>query len=206
MKYIVICFAFMALTFYELSGGDDFVPRKAELIAAAKAEQDAKEAAREMRLAAVEPDPVVVPAAVSDIALPKAQPASKVVREDIAQPKNPRAAVAVASGALQPTLISLEQSGEMFARPLTQLGAEPEDVRPRMVAQPLEPADMREVAGSRVNMRVGPGTSYGVLTSLPQGTSVEVIDSDGSGWVKLRAVEDDIIGWMAEYLLTEPTG
>jgi uncharacterized protein YgiM (DUF1202 family) len=111
-----------------------------------------------------------------------------------------------AQGAVPTTLISLEQSGKMFARPLTQLGATPAEARPRMITQPQPQADLREVAGSRVNMRSGPGTGYDVLTSLAQGTEVEVIESDGAGWVKLRAVDEDIVGWMAEYLLTEPTG
>jgi len=205
-KYIVLSFAFMAFAFYELSGGDDFIPRKAELIAAAKAEQEAKEAERAAQLARTERQPSTLPAVVAEVSLRTvSEPTTPVVTEDgdrpdVAQIKPD------ANAPLPTTLISLQQSGEMFARPLTQLGSTPEQARPPLNLQPLPPTDLREVAGSRVNMRVGPGTTYDVVTSLPQGTAVEVIDSDGDGWVKLRTVEEDQIGWMAEYLLSEPTG
>lgn len=203
-KYIVVSFAFMALAFYELSGGDDFTPRKAESIAAAKAEQEAKEQARATRRAQVTPDRVPLPTAVAEVAL-RTQPEPAVATQAApVQSAVQTADAADPEATLRTTLISLEQSGEMFARPISQLGATPEAVRPAYVPQPT--VDMREVAGSRVNMRVGPGTSFGVVTSLPQGTAVEVIDTDGSGWVKLRTVDEELVGWMAEYLLTEPTG
>lgn len=200
----------MALAFYELSGGDNFVPRKAELMAAAKAEQAKKDSDRQARLASVEPEQVQLPKAVEEVKLSKA-PDAVVTRAAVTDQNVTVATAALASeesaqGAVPTTLISLEQSGEMFARPLTQLGATPAEARPRMITQPQPQADLREVAGSRVNMRSGPGTGYDVLTSLTQGTEVEVIESDGAGWVKLRAVDEDIVGWMAEYLLTEPTG
>ena len=207
-KYIVISFAFMALAFYELSGGDDFTPRKAELIAEAKAAQEAKEADRAARLANVQPAPAPVPSAVSEVVLRTVpEPAVQVAVTPAAAPEPSTApAVRDANAPVPTTLISLEQSGAMFARPLTQLGSTPEQARPALVTQPQARADLREVAGSRVNMRLGPGTSYDIVTSLPQGTAVEVIDSDGSGWVKLRTIEEDQVGWMAEYLLSDPTG
>lgn len=60
---------------------------------------------------------------------------------------------------------------------------------------------MREVAGTRVNMRLGPGTGHSVVTQLSQGTEVEVLRAEG-GWLKLRVVDSKRIGWMADYLVT----
>ncbi len=202
-KYIVLSFAFMAFAFYELSGGDEFTPRKAELMAQAKA---AQEADRLARLANTQPARTALPPSVSDVALRTVSEPSVVAASNEGPSAEEVQTEIDANSEVPVTLISLEQSGAMFARPLTQLGATPEQARPPLVMRVLPPADLREVAGTRVNMRRGPGTAYDVVTSLPQGTAVEVIDADGSGWVKLRTVDEDFVGWMAEYLLSEPTG
>lgn len=71
----------------------------------------------------------------------------------------------------------------------------------------IEPAaeslnvDLRAVSGSRVNMRTGPGTDYGVLDKLVRGTQAEVIEVTGDGWARIRVVETGQVGWMAERLL-----
>ena len=72
------------------------------------------------------------------------------------------------------------------------------------VAPALAPLlDLRAVAGSRVNMRSGPGTSFDVLDTLPQGTEAEVIEVNADGWARIRVLESGAEGWMAERLLTE---
>lgn len=65
------------------------------------------------------------------------------------------------------------------------------------------PLDLRLVAGSRVNMRAGPGTTFDVLDTLPGGTETEVIEVNASGWARIRVTSSGQIGWMAERLLTE---
>ena len=62
--------------------------------------------------------------------------------------------------------------------------------------------DMRFVAGTRVNMRSGPGTTYAVLDTLDGGTAAEVLEVDATGWARIRLPDSDRIGWMAERLLT----
>ncbi|WP_375691674.1 SH3 domain-containing protein [Pseudooceanicola sp. LIPI14-2-Ac024] len=64
-----------------------------------------------------------------------------------------------------------------------------------------DPRDMRRVTGTRVNMRNGPGITYGVLAQLVEGETVEVLRDGGNGWVKLRTEESGRIGWMAASLL-----
>lgn len=63
-------------------------------------------------------------------------------------------------------------------------------------------ATVREVAARAVNMRKGPSTNYDVIDTLPRGTQTEVVDTDGSGWVRVRVQTTGQTGWMAERLLT----
>ncbi len=79
-------------------------------------------------------------------------------------------------------------------------------VEPVEVAAPVvEPQlDLREVAGSRVNMRMGPSTDYDVITTLNGGTQLEVLSVNADGWANVLTVDRGIEGWMAERLLTDP--
>lgn len=72
-----------------------------------------------------------------------------------------------------------------------------------VVEEEPAPLDLRRVAGSRVNMRAGPGTDYSVLDTLNGGTQAEVIEVDATGWARIRISDTGQIGWMAERLLTE---
>jgi len=71
------------------------------------------------------------------------------------------------------------------------------------VAEPQPAADIRQVAGTRVNMRQGPGTNFAVMDTLDGGTEVEVLEVSDNGWARLRIAETGEIGWMAERLLTD---
>lgn len=63
--------------------------------------------------------------------------------------------------------------------------------------------DIRAVAGSRVNMRQGPGTSFDVVTTLNRGAQTEVLEVNPAGWARVEVVTTGQIGWMAERLLTD---
>ncbi|ASM73436.1 bacterial SH3 domain protein [Pseudosulfitobacter pseudonitzschiae] len=62
--------------------------------------------------------------------------------------------------------------------------------------------DVRAVSGNRVNVRGGPGTDFGVVSSLTRGEEVEILQDPGNGWVKLRPLNGGPEGWMADFLLT----
>ena len=62
-------------------------------------------------------------------------------------------------------------------------------------------AEQRTVAGSRVNMRAGPGTDHGVVAVLSRGETTEILALEG-GWARVRA-GDGREGWMALSLLAE---
>ena len=64
---------------------------------------------------------------------------------------------------------------------------------------------MREIVATRVNMRAGPGTSSDILMRLAKGDSVEVLEDNGSGWLRLRALPADRVGWIAARLVS-PAG
>jgi uncharacterized protein YraI len=67
--------------------------------------------------------------------------------------------------------------------------------------EPVVEIDYRRVTGNRVNLRAGPGTSFGVVDTLRRGDEVEVLQDPGTGWVKLRSFEGNSIGWMSGQFL-----
>jgi len=81
---------------------------------------------------------------------------------------------------------------------------------PSLIAPEAQPAqvnsgytgDIRRVSGSRVNVRGGPGTTYGVVTKLLRGDEVEILQDNGDGWVLMRPLDGGPEGWMADFLLT----
>ena len=51
-----------------------------------------------------------------------------------------------------------------------------------------------------LNLRTGPGTSYRVLYTMEEGSTVTVLEDDGSGWVKVRTASGDEGYCSREYL------
>lgn len=198
MRFVIVTFAFLAFAFYELSGGADFEPRKARPVA--EAPQAAEPA---VRLVAGEdvviPDQAKLAAVIEAPAqtLPVARVSPAVVAE------KPAPTLALGFGQAAPTsdtadlqLASLASGGQAFLQPATAEAEVAPEVAP--VAENIPPADLRQVTGSRVNMRQGPGTTYPVIGTLFYDDQVEVVQSLGNGWVQLRRVSDNRIGWMAE--------
>lgn len=66
------------------------------------------------------------------------------------------------------------------------------------------PRDIREVIGTRVNMRDGPGTIYPVVARMRIGQQVEVLSESGTGWLRLRTIPDGQPGWIASSLISKP--
>lgn len=57
---------------------------------------------------------------------------------------------------------------------------------------------LREVAGDRVNLREGPGTTFDVVGRLARGEAAEVMESR-DGWARVRVGANE--GWMSERFL-----
>jgi len=184
-RLILITFGFLGWSFYVLSGGADYQPVQRLL-----AQNSAN----------------VVPAAVT-LAAPKPAVQRPVITLDL--PRTTSRIIAASPTTNTPTDL-----------PVVLVGLSAPDVpKPSPAAAALLPAvtsvsvpetaqdaantpDIRTVRGTRVNLRGGPGTRFGVVSKLLKGTEVEVIRTPGNGWVKLRVSDTGRVGWMAERLVT----
>jgi hypothetical protein len=201
---------FLALGFYELSGGANFDPIEArEAAVTARAERDGT-------------DPETVTAALAaEAAAPKIEkpvPASDepvvaraslnlVTVDEVLQETGPVAQIPSPAPAESIALESLEVS-----EPELPLLPEPEIVLPSIAfaGTTLQasstavslPRDIRSVAGASVNLRAGPGTEHAVITQLDKNIQVEVLQDSGTGWVQLRPLVGGPTGWVADFLLT----
>lgn len=202
-RFIFLSFAFMALGFYELSGGADFDPVAArEAAVQARAKSPEAEAAPQLAVGETplaseqETDattPEVTRAALNLVTFEAAaSPASIAVTPAAAEiPTEAPTGPSPLSNEIepeQPVLPSLA-----FAGSSTQASSEAVQL----------PRDIRSVAGIAVNMRSGPGTQHGVVTQLIQDTQVEIIQDSGTGWVQLRPLQGGPVGWVADFLLTQ---
>lgn len=95
-------------------------------------------------------------------------------------------------------LVAYDQTAEVdvIEEPLAVIEEEPSTTQDLVF-------DIKTVAGAGVNMRTGPGTSYGVADKLDRGTEVEVLEVLSTGWAHLRVVETGRVGWMAARFLDE---
>ncbi|MFG6566128.1 SH3 domain-containing protein [Sulfitobacter sp. 1A13679] len=223
-RFIFLTFGFMGWAFYEMSGGADFVPAgsqtasaeaaEAALIASATPSSNhvtatAANAARKaespitpfaertpardttatrvaLNLTTLSDLPLANDGMVQKaVATPANRAGAKVVKaKAVSTPKVEKAAYTTTSAnapAVIPSLIDGADSGATFVS-TTQ-------------------ADIREVNGTRVNVRGGPGTNFGVVGKLGKGDAVEVIEDNGAGWVRFRSVDGSESGWMADFLL-----
>ncbi|WP_299816207.1 SH3 domain-containing protein [uncultured Jannaschia sp.] len=62
-------------------------------------------------------------------------------------------------------------------------------------------AALFRVTGSRVNMRSGPSTAYGVIDSLAEGTLAERVGEADEGWMEIRVPDTGRTGYMSARFL-----
>lgn len=176
-RFIVLSFAFLAWGFYELSGGADFQPPE-------------------------RPNPFVAEATTVDSSPVDPTP---IISTQAAKPR-PKSDPDQVTAALTLASLSTDEATPKPAVETERVALKLDPAKAEALTEVETPAaDLRQVAKSRVNMRNGPGRSYSVLAKLDQGDKVEVLSDNGAGWVKLRT-EEGRVGWMAEFLLSAPTG
>lgn len=185
--FIVGTFFVLGWTFYVLSDGADFVPEQPAVVAELEAEDTA-----EVVVAEVEPAeaPVVEPVVEAQVTRADTTILLDLSTAELIQPSTASLETA-----------ALETAVEDEATVETVLASIVEEVV--VEEAPAVDLDIRFVAGSRVNMRSGPGTNYAVLDTLDGGTAAEVLEVDASGWARIRLQDTGTIGWMAERLLSE---
>lgn len=212
-KFILLVFVMLGFMFYELSGGSDFEPRSAAIKARLEKERPAP--ARNVRARTLPEKPrveiaslVAAPAVVQSI-VPRAEsPAPEPAARIRPAPQS--------GSSEQVVLASLERGGETFGNvlnisPLADAPAarEPEPAAVAAAAPvraaPEPRTDIRQITATRVNVRTGPGTDHDILTRANQGQQVEVLGDNGAGWLRLRLLPEDRVGWIAERLVS-PAG
>lgn len=193
--YVWVSFAFMGWAYYEMSGGTDF-----ERETRAGAEQDSAE------LVARANTTTLLSLSTSDAPGAEDAPTADAILASFeGEPAAPSPALEQAVAEIATGAPLGEISDDDVTEVITEFVSlsEPQPFYGTATEASSENAvDLRQVAGSRVNMRQGPGTDYGVIVTLDSGTQVEVLEVDGNGWARLRTVSTGQEGWMAERLLT----
>ncbi len=183
-SYIWTTFIFLGLAFYQLSGGANFKPETRNTESARLAFGPSI-ASRDSKPSSIPTRTATDVLTVTPVA---AQSADSFEANVIAASFTDAPAAAPTSAAEALALLAAQK------------------VAPAVEAKLVSPsADIRTVAGSRVNMRQGPSTRYGVVTTLEHGTEAEVLEA-ANGWVRIRVVETGRMGWMAESLLEISSG
>ena len=213
-RFVVLSFAFLGWVFFELSGGVDFAPpERPEPIAQIKPEKPSD-------LRTVIENRVTAASLVSQpvIQLPIIQR-----RQEPRHPERPaadpnlRSTVALAQiasignglGSSRDAFADQSGTGDLQLASLdsglaglTVSTTTPEQAA-GLIELPQQAPDIRQVTGSRVNMRGGPGTIYPVTARLVRDQEVEVLRDSGTGWLRLRFLEEDRIGWIAASLISK---
>lgn len=188
-KFIIFTFLMLGWTFYEMSGGADFVP-ESRIVAQAEAAP----------APAAEPvTPQVTRGDTSNLVL-ISLPVTQQTDETPGTAEVIPARVSVTEEI--PTTeaeVNSARSDDVSAAVAAIIAEQPE--AETILEEPQ--LDLRLVAGSWVNMRSGPSTSFGVLETLPEGTEAEVLELSDNGWARIRITETGLEGWMAERLLTD---
>ena len=189
-RLIVVSFAFLGWSFYVLSGGSDYRP-SANSIQARAVLDNQRPKPRPLRVNVIElaQDGAVAP----DISVTR----TITSLHDLGLTVGKRVAVTLASAEAMPTVKAVHTV--VPDTPELDAAAEQAETAQDSLAQSR---DIREMAGSKVNMRSGPGTNYGRVGQLTRGTEVIVLRDAGNGWIKLKVLETGRIGWMADRLLT----
>lgn len=188
-NYILVTLIFLGWAFYELSGGREF---DADAAAQARlSERQETDAALSARIAAAPPAELPAPRSARETE-PTPQPA--VARLEAPSEAQPTDAASIAPAT---TLASLPVT--------TEVAPEAQEETPEMDAETnVMMQDMRIVRPNRANMRGGPGTGHDVIATLDRGNKVEILGDPVNGWVQLRVIETNLIGWMAQSLLIQP--
>lgn len=200
-RLILVSFAFLGWSFYVLSGGSDYRPN-ANSIQARAVLDNQRPKPRPLRVNVIElsqdgafaPDTSVTRTitSLSDLGLTAGKRVAVTLASAEAVPTAQVAAV-INVPTVKAAPVAVPETPELDA------GAEQVETAQDSLAQSR---DIREVAGTKVNMRTGPGTNYGRVGQLTRGTEVIVLRDAGNGWIKLKVLDTGRIGWMADRLLT----
>jgi hypothetical protein len=197
--FILLTFGFLGFAFYQLSGGSDFESASARLAQTNPAPADPAIAQREITQAIVAAQ--VAPPAAEPVPSAVTAPAAKtdsVTRVSLDLTKVNAAAQTAPAQPVQ----------SMATARIIDSTETPQIILPSLIAT-TNPAtyaaadgDIRTVSGNRVNVRGGPSTTYGIVSTLTRGEAVRILEDDGDGWVRMQPIDGGEAGWIADFLLT----
>ncbi|WP_254445859.1 SH3 domain-containing protein [Ruegeria arenilitoris] len=192
-RLIVLTFAALGWCFYVMSGGPNFEPR------GLRTEQPE-------RVASVPKPAPVAPARVEELVTnvavrtPSERVQTFIKTEEVVQIVAETASLSSLSGVTvfddQSATITLASLEDGVAG-LRQVTEEPVEVE--VTPEPVR--DIREITGTRVNMRDGPGTIYPIIGKATIGQQVEVLSESGTGWLRLRVLPAQQVGWISASLV-----
>lgn len=199
-RLMTATFAFLGWSFYALSGGGDYQPR---------------EGSRQAEALRQKADTVTGPSATATLAQDKIDTvildAVSMNRTDIApgglggltEDMTARPIAASADGQADEVIrwtATLNLAQPAATAPLDQIIATSAPAQQDVVR------DIRRITGDVVNFRSGPGTRYGVIGKLSRGTEVEVLETFDNGWLRMRAIDSDTVGWVIGSLVSQING
>lgn len=195
-KFIIVSFGFLALAFYELSGGADFVPEERPTQAVAEVEAQPEVTAEEILVATTEPAaaPEVAITGGGDITLASteeleldgvtARLSQPLVTADLTELTGSDEEVKFASLSISPDGSSLNAQ--------TTVEEVVTDVA----------LDLRSVDVDALNVRAGPSTGNEVVGRLTRFEIVTVVSETDDGWAQVLIEGDGLEGWVASRFLT----
>lgn len=197
--FILLTFGFLAVAFYQMSGGSDFQPASARMAAVQPAATKVEARGIEIIRQTSQQD-VVTRTSLNLTSVNDPAPAVRQDSDAQSQERVEETPVEEADTGAGPTDAGISLPG-------TTSVVIPSLIAPRREGTIITSAngarDLREVSAARVNVRGGPGTEYGVVARLQLGDAVEVIEDPGTGWILMRPLDGSPEGWMADFLLTD---
>ncbi|WP_234999046.1 SH3 domain-containing protein [Ruegeria sp. AU67] len=196
-RLIILTFTALGWCFYVMSGGPDFEPRglrSDQPVRVASVPQPAEVAPTRVeelvtsvavRAPTVRAQPQLEPEEIVQIV---AEPASLQSLSGISVFDDQSANITLAS--LEDGVAGLRQTDDAPLPETSEAAAIPEPEK-----------DIREISGTRVNMRDGPGTIYPIVGKAAIGQKVEVLSDSGTGWLRLRVLPAQQVGWISASLV-----
>ncbi len=215
VRFILLTFGFLGWAFYEMSGGSEFESaseKHARLHPAPAVTVDEVDK---------EPAQTVAQAEVIDTDPPEQTEVTRVslnltTLQEATEASDDTAQAIADAVAEEVANVDADTGVAINTDTLTTASADTPAIIPSLIlpndsgasnvteasVQQAPLGDLRTVTGNRVNVRGGPGTDFGVVFKLAEGASVEVMEDNGDGWVRMRSVETGEEGWMADWLLS----
>lgn len=198
-RFLLISFAVLGWSFYELSGGSDYAP----------VENSIQMRGDPARPPAQRPEPEESPR--EDRTLAEIEALMDQLGQTEAATDEQAAALAAARSDGM-SIIEAEAS-----RPKAELLDLPKPEKPEegvpaidaavaaaMGEVTVSPDQILWVKESVVDLHTGPGLDFDTVTQITKGTEVAILENPGHGWLNVRVMGSYQTGWLAEWLVMEP--